>query len=203
MQDHLALTTRAIEELESALRHRIAGEDERALEGIARVSRMEEEADAFRRGIAEELAKGELPPQERDDLMHLSRDIDWITDWSKEAARILVSSPVSRLPRDLADQSLRMAAKVKEAVFLVRTCIGRLMEDPKNALSLADKVEALEEEVDTCYSQIRGLYPTIDFSTINPGEMVLIGQLFDAIENITDWCENTIDEARVLAIRML
>ena len=38
---------------------------------------------------------------------------------------------------------------------------------------------------------------------INAGEMVLIGQLFDAIENITDWCENTVDEVRVLAIRML
>jgi uncharacterized protein Yka (UPF0111/DUF47 family) len=135
--------------------------------------------------------------------MHLSRNIDWITDWSKEAARILEPTPVSKLPKDLVDQALHMAAKVKETVFVVRSCIGRLMEDPRGALQLADKVEALEEEVDACYSQTRALYPTIDFSKINPGEMILVGQLFDAIEYIADWCENTIDETRVLAIRML
>jgi hypothetical protein len=43
----------------------------------------------------------------------------------------------------------------------------------------------------------------MDFSKLNPGEVFLIFELFDAIENITDWCENTIDQVRVIAVRML
>ncbi len=68
---------------------------------------------------------------------------------------------------------------------------------------MADNVEALEEKVDALYMEIRSLYPKMDFSKINPGEVFLIVQLFDAVENITDWCENTIDQVRVLAVRML
>ncbi len=203
MQDHLALTTRAVEELGNALQQKIAGQEEKALESINKVYRMEEQADQLRECIAEELTKGEIPPQERDDLLHLSRDIDWIADWSKEAARILKHTPISRLPKRLSDQGVRMIEKVRETTFLVRNCVERLTEDPQEALQLATKVENLEEETDALYSEVRSLYPTVDFSVVNPGEMVLVGQLFDAIENITDWCENTIDEVRVLAIRML
>ncbi len=203
MQDHLALTTRAVEELGNALQQKIAGQEEKALESINKVYRMEEQADHLRGNIAEELTKGEIPPQERDDLLHLSRDIDWIADWSKEAGRILRYCPISKLPKELSDQGVRMIEKVKETAFQVRICVERLTEDPQEALQSASKVENLEEETDALYSKVRSLYPTIDFSIINPGEMVLVGQLFDAIENITDWCENTVDEVRVLAIRML
>ncbi len=81
--------------------------------------------------------------------------------------------------------------------------VHELFEKPKEAMRIADSVERLEEKVDALYTEIRGLYPTMDFSKINPGEVFLIGQLFDAIEQITDWCENTIDQVRVLAVRML
>jgi len=86
---------------------------------------------------------------------------------------------------------------------MVRDCVEKLSEDPKEAMKLADTVESLEEKVDALYTEIRALYPKIDFTKVNPGEVFLIGQLFDAIENITDWCENTIDQVRVLAVRVL
>lgn len=203
MQTHLSLTTRALEELEKAMVHGLKGERELAETNIARLSRMEEEADALRREIAVELTKGEIPPQERDDLLHLSRDIDWITDWSKESGRILSVTPVERLPEQLAKKGLEMVKTVKETTIMVRDCVEKLSEDPKEAMKLADTVESLEEKVDALYTEIRALYPKIDFTKVNPGEVFLIGQLFDAIENITDWCENTIDQVRVLAVRVL
>ena len=203
MQTHLSLTTRALEELEKAMVHGLKGERELAETNIARLSRMEEEADALRREIAVELTKGEIPPQERDDLLHLSRDIDWITDWTKESGRILSVTPVERLPEQLAKKGLEMVKTVKETTIMVRDCVEKLSEDPKEAMKLADTVESLEEKVDALYTEIRALYPKIDFTKVNPGEVFLIGQLFDAIENITDWCENTIDQVRVLAVRVL
>lgn len=203
MQSHLSLTTRAVEELGKAMGHKLRGERELAEASIARLSRMEEEADSIRREIALELTAGEIPPHERDDLLHLSRDIDWIADWSKESGRILSVAPVERLPDELARKGMEMVQAVKETANVVRTCIEQLSERPREAIRLADNVEDLEEKVDTLYMGIRSLYPTIDFSKVNPGEVFLIGQLFDAIENITDWCENTIDQVRLLAVRIL
>jgi predicted phosphate transport protein (TIGR00153 family) len=203
MQSHLSLTTRAVEELVKAMEHKIHRERELMEASIARLSMMEEEADSIRREIAFELTAGEIPPHERDDLLHLSRDIDWIADWSKEAGRILLVAPVERLPDTLAKKGMEITHVVKETANAVRACIEQLSERPKEAIRLADSVEDLEEKVDALYMEIRSLYPTIDFSKVNPGEMFLVGQLFDAIENITDWCENTIDQVRLLAVRML
>jgi len=203
IQTHLSLTTRAVEELEKALELKTKQQKEPAEASIARVSRMEEEADVLRREIALELTRGEIPPHERDDLLHLSRDIDWITDWSKESGRILSVTPVDRLPEQITKRALEMMHVVKETAIAVRNCVNQLTDKPKEAMKLADDVEALEEKVDGLYTDIRRLYPEIDFSKVNPGEVFLIGQLFDAIENVTDWCENTIDQVRVLAVRML
>ena len=203
IQAHLSLTTRAVCELGKAMEYKLQNKRELAEAAITRVSRMEEEADSLRRDIAIQLTSGEIPPHERDDLLHLSRDVDWITDWAKESGRILLVAPVERLPEEIAKKGLEMMSVVKETTTAVRMCIDQLSEKPKEAMRLADNVEALEEKVDGLYMEIRSLYPKMDFSKLNPGEVFLIVQLFDAVENITDWCENTIDQVRVLAVRML
>ncbi|MEM3793889.1 MAG: DUF47 family protein, partial [Candidatus Bathyarchaeia archaeon] len=73
----------------------------------------------------------------------------------------------------------------------------------EEALKIADTVERLEEEVDERYLEARGMYPTLDYSRVNPGEAILISQLLDAIEYIADWSENTIDQVRIIAIRIV
>lgn len=202
MQAHLSLTTRAVEELDKAMQHKLAHQDDLAERSIERLSTMEEEADSLRKGIALELTKGEIPSNERDDLLHLSRDIDWITDWSKEAGRLLRVAPVNRLPEELTKKAVEMSHVVKQTASAVRACIDCLSKEPRDAMRLADDVEDLEEKMDVLYAETRALYPTIDFSRMNPGEFFLIGQLFDAIEEISDWCEKTIDQTRILAVRM-
>ena len=203
IQAHLSLTTRAVEELEKAVEEKMKHQRELAEASIARLSRIEEEADALRREIALELTRGEIPPMEREDLLHLTRDIDWITDWSKESGRLLLLAPIERLPEGLAKKAAEMVHVVKESAVAVRNCINHLTKELRETMKLADDVEALEEKVDNLYMEVRSLYPTIDFTKVNAGEVFLIGQLFDAIENVTDWCENTIDQVRIIAVRVL
>jgi uncharacterized protein Yka (UPF0111/DUF47 family) len=61
-------------------------------------------------------------------------------------------------------------------------------------------VERLEEEVDGLYQQAREHYPNLDYGNLNPGEAILISQLLDAIEYVADWCENTVDQIRVITV---
>lgn len=203
MQEHLALTTGAVDELTKAVASKIQGDEKTAEDSMARVSRNEEEADRLRRDISLELTKGEIPPVERDDLLHLSRRIDWVTDWSREAARILSITPVAKMPEELAKISIEMVELVKKCAWTLRKCINKLTEDPKETLKLADEVERLEEVVDEKYVCARKVLPKLDYSRVNPGEAILLSELLDAIENIADWCENSIDQARVVAVRLI
>ncbi len=63
-------------------------------------------------------------------------------------------------------------------------------------------MERIEEEVDEQYHQARSYYPKMNLNKINSGEVILISQFIDAIEYIADWCENTIDQVRVIAISL-
>jgi predicted phosphate transport protein (TIGR00153 family) len=199
----LALTTGAINELVKAIDYKMNENYEQANESISKLSRMEEEADTLRREMTLELTKGELPALEREELMHLCRSVDWITDWIREAGRILSATPIIKFPSKLGLLGLEMIKKVKECVWMVRKCIDALYYDLNEALKTADIVERLEEDVDEIYSEVRKQYLIADLKEIKVGELILIAQFFDAIENIADWCENTIDQVRVVAIRLL
>lgn len=200
VRKHLESTTGTIEELSKAIQFKTVGEDESALTSINLIFDYEKEADSLRREISTEVARSELPPSERGDLLRLVRVIDWIADWSLEAARILVSTPIEKLPNDLMNVVIEMVKKVKECVHAVVRCVDKLGDDLEEALKMADQVEQIEEEVDELYQQARKYYPELNYEKINPGEVILVSQLVDAIENIADWCENTIDQIRMIAI---
>ncbi|MGC8849130.1 MAG: DUF47 domain-containing protein [Candidatus Bathyarchaeia archaeon] len=202
IQRHLSATSSAVEELHKAIEYKINGDIEASGEAVNHVAELEAEADHLRNEISLDVAKSPLPASDREDLLRLIRRVDWIADWAREAARILVWTPLDKIPEGLTDLMTAMMVKVRECVLNVEKCVNRLGVDLEEALKIADMVERLEEEVDERYLEARGKYPTLDYSRINPGEAILISQLLDAIEYIADWSENTIDQVRIIAIRI-
>lgn len=199
-RNHLDSTIKCFEELSKAVKFKSVGDVDVASSSINLVFSHEREADSIRRRITLEVAKSELEPSDRGDLLRLVRLIDWIADWSLEAARILVSAPIHKLPSELMNVVLSMIGKVGECVNAVARCVDKLSEDLEESLKIADQVERLEEEVDGLYQQAREHYPSMDYGNINPGEAILISQLLDAIEYVADWCENTVDQIRVITV---
>lgn len=200
---HLELTLGTVEELSKAIRMKASGDGELTASSVNIIADYEKEADSLRRQISLEVAKSELPPSEREDLLQFVRTIDWIADWTLEAARILVSTPINKLSPELIDVIYEMIDKVKESVHLVVRCVDKLSENLEDALNLAEQVERAEEEVDGLYQKARSYYPNLNYEKINPGEAVLISQFIDAVESIADWCENTIDQIRLIAIGLI
>jgi predicted phosphate transport protein (TIGR00153 family) len=200
---HLELTIGTVEELSKAIRMKANGDKKLIVSSVNRIADYEKEADALRRQISLEVAKSELPPSEREDLLQFVRSIDWIADWTLEAARILVPTPINKLSPELVDVIYEMIDKVKEAVHLVVRCVDKLSENLEDTLNLAEQVERAEEEVDGLYQKARSYYPNLNYEEINPGEVVLVSQFIDAVEVIADWCENTIDQIRLIAIGLI
>jgi predicted phosphate transport protein (TIGR00153 family) len=203
MRDHLALTLSCANELSTAINSACKGNHVEAEGSIKRVSQMETEADFLRRKIADELAKGELPSSDREDLMRLVRTLDWVADWSKDAARILaiLLPEFSKIPKEIQEISMEMSTAIRSCVSVLADTLNRLGKSSKEVLDLGDKVERIEEQVDEQYEEARRLLANVDDRSLKIGAVILLSEFLDSLENVADWCENTADEVRVIAVR--
>ena len=198
--NHLDLTTQAVRELYEMVR--VVGDaPESKKEFYERISEMEMKADQIRRDMVTELSQRDLYPTERDDLMELVRAVDWIADWASEAGRILVIIPFERLPEELRKSIEDMCRENYSCVRVLAECIRALSGNPKKALELADHVELLEEDVDDLYAESRRIMAEIEDLGMTRGASILLNEFMDAVEMVADWCENTVDIARAIAIR--
>jgi predicted phosphate transport protein (TIGR00153 family) len=198
---HLELTTEAVKQLYEMVR--TASDDQEKNVYYEAISEHEMKADQIRREMVTELSTRALYPIERDDLMELVRAVDWIADWAREAARIMVIVPFFKLSQELKSAIEDMCRENYSCVRVLAQCIHALSTDPKKAWELADQVELLEEDLDDLYGTARSFFVEIDDIGITRGAMILVNELMDSIETVSDWCENTADIARAIAVRVI
>ena len=159
----------------------------------------EREADVLKRRIIDELAKGDLPSNEREDLMRLARSIDQVIDWMNETGRILVEFDLFKMPQEVTTIVPNMINVIQRCVLKLDDCVFKLTEKQfKEALDAADAVERLEEEMDSLYQKGRGVVSKL--SSVSVGQVILLSQFLDAMESVTDRCEDTCDEIRVIVV---
>lgn len=199
--NHLELTTEAVKQLYEMAR--TPHSEQQKSEYYEIISQSEMKADQIRREMVTELSNRELFPSERDDLMELVRAVDWIADWAREAARILVIIPYMKLPEEFKNSIEDMCRENHSCVRVLAQCINALSTDPQKALDYADQVELIEEDLDDLYGAARNHFVKIDEIDMTRSSMILVNEFMESIETISDWCENTADIARAIAIRTL
>jgi predicted phosphate transport protein (TIGR00153 family) len=201
VEDHLELTLGAVNSLYSMVEAAADNSEKRSKNSYLDISKLEMQADDLRRDMVKELTEGEMFPEERDDLMELVRAVDWVADWSKEAGRILETIPFDKAPNEIKVATLNMVKANMKCVLVLSECVKALPVDRAKALSLADEVEILEETIDDLYSIARKHLAKLDFPGFSTGALILLNEFLDAIETIADWCENTADIVRAIAVR--
>jgi predicted phosphate transport protein (TIGR00153 family) len=201
VEDHLELTQNAVISLQKMVE--ISGEkgQKEGSDVFPDISMYEKQADELRRDMVEELTKGEMYPEERDDLMELVRAVDWIADWSKEAGRILRIIPFEKSPDKIKEATYNMIKSNVDCVKVLIKSIDALPKNTSDALSYADEVEMLEESIDDLYGETRYQFAKDELPDFKTSELILMNEFFDALETIADWCENTADIVRAIAVR--
>jgi len=199
MRRHLATTMSAVEDLERAIKASVHLNEKEAKAAIERVTSSEKEADNLRRAVMTELAAGELPATDREDLMHLMKRVDMVADWCREATRILAATPMNNVPEKLREAMVKMVEGARECATALYRCISRMAEKPEEAMKAADEVERLEEKVDDLHENSRRLLA--EEEKLNVGAAVLINELYEAIEMVADWCEDACDQVRIIIVR--
>lgn len=200
--NHLELTAQAVKELYEMVEAIGEGPVDKK-KYYESISQHEMKADQIRREMVTELSNRDLYATERDDLMELVRAVDWIADWAREASRILVIVPFENVPDEFKKALSNMCLENYNGVQILDECIKALSVNPKKALELADKIELSEENVDDLYAVVRELYIQIDAPELTRGAMILLNEFMVAIETVSDWCENSADIARAIAIRVI
>ena len=200
MRRHLATTMSIVGNLEGAVKAAVAGKPGQTRSLVLSIANAEKEADAMRRSFMDELAEGELPPADREDLMHLMKRVDMVADWCREATRLLNVLPMDETPRVLKEAFVEMVGGLKECAVSLRKSIDLMVKSPEDALKAADEVERQEEKVDDLHERARMLLAKE--AGLRAGMAVLVSQLFEAIERATDACEDACDQVRVIIVRI-
>ena len=203
VEEHLELTQNAVLDLYKMIEASAMGLEKDSKDFFESVSQLEMRADELRRLMVEELTKSEIFPEEREDLMELVRAVDWVADWSKEAGRIMIIIPFQKAPEEMKKAAQDMCRANLDCVSILAKCIHELhSSNPEEALNLANQVELLEEELDELYSIARGYLATMEFPEFSTGALILLNEFLDALETVADWCENTADIVRAIAVRI-
>lgn len=166
------------------------------------MSKKEREADYLRRMIIRELEKGELAPEEREDLMWLITRLDLVADWAKEVARILSILPFNELPEELRGNIEGTLRIISNCVQTLSLSIKALFEDPREAIQLTERVEELEEEVDRFDLENKRIL-IITASRLPSGYVTITDDFLHSIENIADAAEDAADVVQAIAIRKM
>lgn len=202
VKQHLDLTKGAVLELYNMVYSATTTASNKAV-SYKKISEYEMHADTLRRDMIVRLTEKEIFPNEREDLMELVRAVDWIADWSREAGRILAIINFDKVSDELKEISVAMAKTDMNTVTILEECITELQKNAKNALEKANQVELMEEEVDELYQQARIRFISDKMSDFSVAEMILLNEFLDAMETIADWCENTADIIRAIAVRTI
>ncbi|MGA2461868.1 MAG: DUF47 family protein [Candidatus Bathyarchaeia archaeon] len=201
--EHSKMTTLAVELLSKCIDEAVAGKRDNLMRTFNLLEQKEREADSMRRRITMELARGELPADERVGLMRLGRQIDWITDWAHEGTRILVLFDLSQMPKQVQEVCKEMCSTIVVCTVKVAECVQELIDgEIEDSLRAADEVERLEEQVDKLHQKARGNLTGIPANGVGVGSIILLGQFFEAMENTADHCEDSCDQVRVMAVTL-
>jgi predicted phosphate transport protein (TIGR00153 family) len=201
IREHSKGTVMAIEQLQRCVDYANKGKIEEMKRAFTVLSRKEKEDDDLKRRIIAELAKGDLPSKEREDLMRLAKENDQVISWINETSRILVEFNFREMSEGIKNIVDDMIKVIYACVVKLDECISKLMDKEfQDALKAANEVENLEEEMDTLYQRGRVLIFALDKSNIGIGSAILLTQFIEGLENIADRCEDTADEVRVMAV---
>ena len=199
MQRHLTITLTVVKDLHNAVDAAVKEDLKEKEKYVDRITSGEKEADTLRRSFMDELSRGELPPADREDLMHLMKLVDQVADWSREATRLLNVITMKEVPESIRSACMKMVDGDIECAVALGKSIEKMKDDPQEALKAADIVEREEEKVDEIHENARRLLATE--KSLSAGIAVLIGQLFEALETVADSCEDACDQVRVIIVR--
>ena len=195
---HVEISLKCVEEMKNAIESFVKRKKEEKYMHISNVKNYEHEGHEIRKKITLELSKGLLFPPDREDLIILNEGLNDIADGAKGVARLLeffeenLSEEMGNSLLSFSIISLRAAEKLKDAIeSLIKNDMQKLLEECAH-------IETLEEEGD---DRRRELIRILIKENLSAPKTLLLYEMIDTLENLTDSIKKAGDLVRILGIK--
>lgn len=194
----MILATDTVVDLQKSVTAAAKNHKKEAETHIGHLSRIEHEIDELRRTIFEELTKDTMPPQDREDIMHLVKRLDEMADHVKDASRSLNIILKTKIPKVFWEPLVCVATKLVECTRILRRAIEALGTKPQEAKRLAITIDKIEGEIDEKYQEIKELLLQHS-DKMTAATVLFLRDLAEEMEHVADSCDDTADYVRILA----
>ncbi|MCK4953244.1 DUF47 family protein, partial [Candidatus Bathyarchaeota archaeon] len=157
-QDQITKAIGTVLELDKALAYFSEGRREEVEQSLERLFSEEVIIDNLRKNVFEELSKGELPPNYREDLWGLVEHLDIMADYVKDSARCLKLLLETKVPKEILDVLVNMSKLLVECTVFLSSSIEMLGVNPSQVREIANEVDTIEDRVDDAYLQTKLLF---------------------------------------------
>jgi predicted phosphate transport protein (TIGR00153 family) len=195
----MTLAIDTVTDLERSVKAVSKGDKEEAKKCVDRLFLVEEEIDDLRRSVFEEATRGNLPPKDREDIMHLVKRLDVMADHVKDSARSITVLTEAEVPQEIWSAYVDMAKDLVDCAAALRSSLEKLGAEPMEARELSQKVDQIEGKVDEKYLKTKTLLLKHGRG-VDPAALIMLKDLLESMEHTADSCDDIADYIRALTV---
>ena len=200
LQDEINRILNASREL-GTLTDSLMKKDKKAIKNtLEQISTIEEEVENLRRKITREVADVGGLIMNRENLLNTAYTMDEIAGYITGIAFKLSNVKITTLKSSKLDKDItELISLVVDEVYKLNEIIRSLNTNTANAIELAQETQTIEREIDIKYrdATIKLLNEVKD-----PKELLLIKDVIEGIEEMSDKCQRVSDSFILLALSL-
>ena len=200
LQDEINRILNASREL-GTLTDSLMKKDKKAIKNtLEQISTIEEEEENLRRKITREVADVGGLIMNRENLLNTAYTMDEIAGYITGIAFKLSNVKITTLKSSKLDKDIaELISLVVDEVYKLNEIIRSLNTNTANAIELAQETQTIEREIDIKYREatIKLLNEVKD-----PKELLLIKDVIEGIEEMSDKCQRVSDSFILLALSL-
>ena len=200
LQDEINRILNASREL-GTLTDSLMKKDKKAIKNtLEQISTIEEEVENLRRKITREVADVGGLIMNRENLLNTAYTMDEIAGYITGIAFKLSNVKIATLKSSKLDKDIaELISLVVDEVYKLNEIIRSLNTNTANAIELAQETQTIEREIDIKYrdATIKLLNEVKD-----PKELLLIKDVIEGIEEMSDKCQRVSDSFILLALSL-
>ena len=200
LQDEINRILNASREL-ATLTEALMKKDKKAIKNtLEQISTIEEEVENLRRKITREVADVGGLIMNRENLLNTAYTMDEIAGYITGIAFKLSNVKIATLKSSKLDKDIaELISLVVDEVYKLNEIIRSLNTNTANAIELAQETQTIEREIDIKYrdATIKLLNEVKD-----PKELLLIKDVIEGIEEMSDKCQRVSDSFILLALSL-
>jgi predicted phosphate transport protein (TIGR00153 family) len=200
LQDEINRILNASREL-GTLTDSLMKKDKKAIKNtLEQISTIEEEVENLRRKITREVADVGGLIMNRENLLNTAYTMDEIAGYITGIAFKLSNVKITTLKSSKLDVDIgELISLVVDEVYKLNEIIRSLNTNTANAIELAQETQTIEREIDIKYRDA-----TIKLLNVvkDPKELLLIKDVIEGIEEMSDKCQRVSDSFILLALSL-